>query len=329
MAYWDIGRPLSYGAYLNFILGNRGPGKTYGSKKWVVSHFLKTGQKFVWVRRYKTEFDDNATFFGKIAAQFPDHKLAVKGKSYFVDGKEAGCRVVLSTSRMKKGTEYPGFDTIIFDEFLIDKGVYHYLSGETEIFLDLVDTVFRGREDVRAFLLANTISVANPYFDYFHLTPPDGAGIICKNDKLVEVVADADFIAEKSQSRFGRLIAGTAYGDYNLTAGFRNDSPEFIEKRQGKCNYLFTLVYKNVSLGVWSNLQRGKIYVSESYDKSCNNRFVLTLEDMRPNTLLLSTVQRTYYLKNFIINFRNGNVYSENQNVKKLVFEIANLLKSA
>ncbi len=329
MAYWDIGRPLSYGAYLNFILGNRGPGKTYGSKTWAGNHFLKTGGKFVWVRRYRTEFAENSTFWGKVAGEFPGRKLKVKGRSYYIDGAECGRSVVLSTSRMKKGAEYPGFDTIIFDEFLIDKGVYHYLPGEVEIFLDLVDTVFRSRNDVRVFLLANTISAVNPYFDYFHLTAPDGAGIICKDDKLVEIVADPEFIAEKSQTRFGRLIAGTAYGDYNLTAGFRNDSPEFIEKRSGKCHYMFTLVYKNETLGVWSNMQKGKIYVSRDWEKSCNNKFVLTLDDMRPNTLLLSTIQRTYYLKNFIINFRNGNVYSENQNVKKLVFEIANLLKSA
>lgn len=329
MAYWDISRPLSYGAYLNFILGNRGPGKTYGSKTWCGKHFLKTGQKFVWVRRYKTEFAGNATFWGKVAGEFEGHKLKVSGDSYIIDGAEAGRKVVLSTSRMKKGQEFPGFDTIIFDEFLIDKGVYHYLPGEVEIFLDLIDTVFRRREDVRVFCLANTISVVNPYFNYFHLTPPDGAGIICKNDKLVEIVADADFIAEKSQSRFGQLIAGTEYADYSINAGFRYDDAAFIGKREGKCRYLYTLVYGGISLGVWENLQIGKIFVTEQYDKFCNNRFVLVLEDMRPNTLLLSTVQRTYYLKNFILNFRNGNVFCENQNVKKLVFAIANLLKSA
>ena len=328
VAYWDITRPLSYGAFLNFICGNRGPGKTYGSKTWCGKHFVKTGNKFVWVRRYRTEFAGNNTFWGKVAGEFEGHRLKVSGDSYLIDGAEAGRRVVLSTSRMKKGIEFPNFDTIIFDEFLIDKGVYHSLPGEVEIFLDLVDTVFRGRNDVRVFLLGNTISSVNPYFNYFHIVPPDGAGIVCKNDVLCEIVADADFIAEKQQSRFGRLITGTEYGEYNINAGFRLDNDNFIGQREGKCRYLYTLVYGGVSLGVWENLKIGKIFVTEQYDKQCNNIFVLTLEDMRPNTLLLSTVQRTYYLKNFILNFRNGNVFCENQNVKKIVFAIANLLKS-
>ena len=328
MAYWDIGRPLAYNAMLNFITGNRGGGKTYGSKKWLVNHFLKTSQKFVWVRRYKTEFADNKTFFGKVQSEFPGHALSVKGNKYICDGKECGRCVTLSTSRMKKGAEYPEFDSIFFDEFLIDKGTYHYLPGEVEVFLDLIDTVFRGREDVRVFCLANTITQANPYFNYFHIIPPDGAGIICKNDVLCEVVADPEYIEQKTRSRFGRLIDGTAYGAYNITAGFRQDDDSFIEKRSGKCSYVFTLYYKGEQIGVWYNLKEGKIFCSDDIDKSCNMKFTLTLEDMRPNTLLLSTMQRNYYLKNFIINFRNGNVYAENQRVKKTVQEIANLLKS-
>lgn len=329
MAWWDISRPLAYNAFLNFITGNRGGGKTYGSKKWLVQHFLKTGQKFVWARRYKTEFADNRTFFGKVQAEFPQHHLTVSGGKYICDGKECGRSVILSTSRMKKGAEYPEFDSIFFDEFLIDKGAYHYLPGEVEVFLDLIDTVFRGREDVRVFCLANTITQANPYFNYFHIIPPDGAGIVCKNDVLCEVVADAEYMAAKSASRFGQLISGTAYGQYNISAGFRQDNDAFIEKRSGKCTYLFTLYYKDEQIGVWSNLRAGKIFCSQDTDPSCQLKFTLTLDDMRPNTYLLSTLQRSYYLKNFMINFRNGNVFSENQRVKKLVEGIANLLKSA
>lgn len=329
MAYWDISKPLAYNAFLNFITGNRGGGKTYGSKKWCINHFLKTGQKFLWVRRYKTEFQGNSTFFGKVCMEFPGHNFAVKGENYVVDGKQCGKAVVLSTSRMKKGAEYPDFDSIFFDEFLIDKGVYHYLPGEVEVFLDLIDTVFRGRNDVRVFCLANTITVANPYFNYFKIVPPEGVGIICKNDVLCEIVADPEFIEAKSKTRFGQIISGTAYGAYNIEAGFRQDDDTFIGKREGKCRYMYTLVYKGESLGVWSNMEQGKLFVCEQIDKTCPLKFVLTLDDMRPNTLLLSTANRSFCLKGFIENFRYGNVFCENQNIKKMVFEIANLLKSA
>ena len=327
--YWDIDATLSCGAFLNIIQGNRGGGKTYGSKKWCAKHFLKSNNKFMWVRRYKDEFAGNEKFFAKVAAEFPKHELKAKGAGYYIDGKQAGYKMVLSTSRMRKGIEYPDCDTIVFDEFLIDKGVYHYMPGDVEIFLDLIDTVFRGRDDARVILLANAISVVNPYFDYFHITPPAGVGRVIKNDILVETVADPDFIAAKKQTRFGRLIAGTEYGAYNMENVYRYDNDDFIEKKKGKCKYLFTVSCKGETIGVWMNLEEGKIYCTSSYDRDYPQRFAMTLEDHAPNTLLLSNLSKIYFLKMFARNFRLGNVYAENQKVKKVLFDIQNLLKSA
>ena len=63
MMYWDIGKPLSYNALFNFIVGARGTGKTYGFKQWAIKDFLKTGAQFVYVRRYKQEMKDIKNFF--------------------------------------------------------------------------------------------------------------------------------------------------------------------------------------------------------------------------------------------------------------------------
>lgn len=327
--YWDIDSTLSCGAFLNFVQGNRGGGKTYGSKKWCAKHFLKTDNKFMWVRRYKDEFTGNSKFFSKVAAEFPGRELKVKGDSYLIDGKQAGYKMVLSTSRMRKGIEYPDCDTIVFDEFLIDKGVYHYMPGDVEIFLDLIDTVFRGRDDVRVILLANAISVVNPYYDYFHILPPAGVGRVVKNDILVETVADPDFVEAKRKTRFGRLIDGTEYGAYNIDNIYRHDTADFIEKKKGRCKYLFTISISGDSFGVWMNLELGKIYCTEKTEPDYPQRYALTLDDHRPNTLLLSTMSKNFHLKNFAKQFRLGNVYAENQKVKKMLFSVQNLLKSA
>lgn len=327
--YWDINKPLSHGCFLNFIVGNRGPGKTYGSKTWCGNHFLKTGNRFMWVRRFKDEFAGNERFWGKVAGEFGEHKTEVKEGNYFIDGQLAGYKMVLSTSRMRKGVEFPLCDTIVFDEFLIDKGVYHYLPGEVEIFLDLIDTVFREREDVRVLCIANTITTVNPYFSYFKIMPPEHPGIITRNDILIERVANPEFIAQKKQTRFGRLIDGTTYGEYNLSAEFVQDSDTFIAKREGRCKYLFTLKYKSLTIGVWESIEKGRVYCSAAYEKSDPRVFALTLDDYTPNTLLLSTGRRNYYLKTFVQNFRIGNVYAENQQIKKVLFDIAKLLQSA
>ena len=61
--YTDISNVLTYNAILNFIIGERGVGKSYSSKKYVINHFLKTNKKFVYLRRYKTELKESVPKF--------------------------------------------------------------------------------------------------------------------------------------------------------------------------------------------------------------------------------------------------------------------------
>ena len=50
-----------------------------------------------------------------------------------------GYALALSTSNILKSTSFDGVTTIIFDEFIIDKGCYHYLQNEVESMLEMVD----------------------------------------------------------------------------------------------------------------------------------------------------------------------------------------------
>ena len=53
--YYNYDKILSYNALLNFIIGERGVGKSYGAKLYVAKNFIKKGEEFVYIRRYKTE----------------------------------------------------------------------------------------------------------------------------------------------------------------------------------------------------------------------------------------------------------------------------------
>ena len=76
----------------------------------------------------------------------------------------------LSTSQRLKSNAYPLVDKIIFDEFLIDKGSLRYINGEVELMLELVETIFRMRDDNnKVIFIANAISIVNPYFTYFNI----------------------------------------------------------------------------------------------------------------------------------------------------------------
>ena len=59
--WWDLKNTLSYNALFNFVVGSRGCGKTYGFKKWAAEDFIKNGNQFIYIRRYKTEMNKKAT----------------------------------------------------------------------------------------------------------------------------------------------------------------------------------------------------------------------------------------------------------------------------
>ena len=93
--YYDYTKVLSYSAMLNFILGERGVGKSYGAKKIAIKKYLKKNRKFIYLRRYDTELKkslkDNE-FFKDIAIDpdFKDLKLYVKGDKFMLDNKVIG-----------------------------------------------------------------------------------------------------------------------------------------------------------------------------------------------------------------------------------------------
>ena len=84
---------------------------------------------------------------------------------------------------------------------------------------------------------------------------------MCKNDKLIEMVCNPEFVEVKKKTRFAKLIEGTDYARYSIENDFLRDSSVFIEKKSGRCDYMFTIVYSGHTLGVWTNWHDGKIFI--------------------------------------------------------------------
>jgi hypothetical protein len=325
--YYSGNETLTHNCLFNFIIGNRGCGKTYWSKNWAIRDFLKTGSQFVYVRRYDTEFEKGKKekFFDDIRNEFPEHKLKVKGYEALIDDKPAGQFMSLSKAKIEKSTPFPLVNKIIFDEFILDKGNYYYLPDEVVNFLELYATIARSRNNVRVFFLSNAITITNPYFLYWGMHPnPNKRYTKPKEDLLIELVQNKDFIEMQKQTRFGKLVSGTAYGDYAIENQFLRDSDTFVQKKTAKAKNFFVLKYKGQSYGVWIDYSAGKYFVSDDVDPSCKIVYSTTLEDHSPNTLLLKGGQ-SKILKTFVNNYRMGNVLFESINIKNIVYEIVRM----
>lgn len=323
--YYNYNKVISYNALLNILIGSRGVGKTFGASELVVKDFIKNGNEFVYLRRYKTELSKSMSKFFKALIQenkFPDDKLDVKGNTFYINDNVAGYGVTLSTAQQLKSSNFPKVKTIIFDEFLIESGQGHYLKNEVDIFLGLIETISRMR-NVRVFMLANAVTEANPYFLYFDLTLPYNNDIRTFKDGLIllQYMNNPEYIEAKKKTRFGKLVSGTDYEDYAINNNFVDNNSMFIEHKSGNSKFSFSFIYKDNRYGVWIDYNNSKIYVSNDF---IENGFVFatTTDDHKPNTLLYSIAKNYNCWNVFIKNYKLGNVYFENNKIKNLCKDI-------
>ena len=335
--FYDFQKVMSYNSLLNFIIGERGVGKSYGAKKYVVKRFLKKHKQFVYLRRYKTELKEammkngNPIFFDQLINNkiddemikiCNDHILSNKKDTMYIDGKLCGFAMPLSVANILKSSSYENVDTIIFDEFIIDKGNYHYLQNEVIQLLDVIETVARLR-DIKVLFLGNAISITNPYFTFFDLSLPYNSDIKTFKDGLILVnyIKNLKYREVKKQTRFGKLIEGTEYGKYAIDNEFLRDSKSFIRKKSNNCKFYFILIYDNKHFGVWCDYKEGFMYLSYDYDPNCPIIFSINPDDHNDNTILIRG-RTSPFFKSIIEHYRLARLCFENQQIKNTIMNL-------
>jgi hypothetical protein len=319
--YYDKSALLSYNKILNFVIGNRGSGKTYGFKKWAIKDFLKNGNQFIYLRRYKQEFKKIRQFFADIKHEFPNDSIEVKGMEAYINDKLFGYFIPLSTSSKEKSTSYEKVNKIIYDEFLIDKGAYRPLTNEVDIYLEFFETVARMRDNVRGIFIGNAISIVNPYFLHWNIRPDLDKRFTVSDNIVIELHRDEVFIQEKQKTKFGQLIMGTTYGDYAINNQFLRDNDTFIAPKTNKADFMLAMKYKSVMYGYWVDYDEGLIYVNRQYDPSSYNLYSVTKDDHDLNLLLIKSLKDCKPVMRIVYAFQNGLLRFEDMQVKKQFYE--------
>lgn len=343
--FWNLRRTLTHNKLINIIIGNRGGGKSFGAKQWAIDNFLKTGEQFGYIRRYKDDLKEPMVqFFKDIEMYYPDYEFKTDTKYFYIrmkpaDPKEkwtendiAGYGFTLSTANNKKSISYPNITTLIYDEFLIDKGTTRYLPNEPVALLNLYETVARpgtGHPRVILFMLANALSITNPYFLFFDLKLPtkqdkNGKWVWKHSTKpiLVEDVRNEKFIDAKKNTEFGELIEGTTYAGYSIENKFLLDDEQFVEPKGAKARFYFAFIYLDKKYGVWADFIEGKMYVTQSVDPNYPLTYSITMKDHRPNTILFKNKNRNGHFKTFVEAYKDGNVRFESINIKNICYEV-------
>lgn len=180
--YYNIKNILKQNAQYNLIYGKRSNGKSYQVKKFLLERFRDYGEKFVLIRRYRSDITQALTdiYFADTPLNtiFPNGEYDTiythGGRVYIAkldDGKrtnaaEVGYVRALSEAQRYASGAYVGTKNAVFEEFISLKDG-DYLPNEIMVFRHLISTVFRNNSDVKVFLIANTISRLSPYWREF------------------------------------------------------------------------------------------------------------------------------------------------------------------
>lgn len=319
--YYNVDLTLSRNRLFNFVVGMRGVGKTYSSKRRAIKNYLQKGKQFVYLRRYDTELkkSEMSKFFDDIYNEFPDTAFKVGDGAFFINNKVAGWYMPLSKSQLFKSVPFPNVSLIIFDEFIIDVGTYRYLPNEVTTFLEAYSTISRDR-DIPVLFLSNAITFTNPYFLYFNLSLEDGQHIRLLPDISLEVIENIEYVDHMSKTRFGRLTANTAYGNYAFKNEFLRDTDNFLATIPSTSRYVCTLVFETNVFGVYYEPVGDMYYVSEKIDHTCKIRLTIEQTAHKEDTVFIRN--SNVIIKTLSEYFGAGRVRFETMKAKNIVYKI-------
>ena len=332
--FYNFDKLFSYNFLIAFVIGERGVGKSFNSKLAVIKKFIRTGEQFIYIRRYKTELDTAlSNFWDDLQAHgyFDDLKLEVKKSKmltkFLCDGEVCGYAVPLSTANILKSTPFPKVSTIIFDEFLLDTGgTYRYLKHEVTMFLDVIESVGRLRDNLKVILLGNALNVhASPYFAYWDLELPTGDSefrTFKDGAIVVNYIKNLEYRKAKKASRFGKLIDGTEYGKYAIDNEVLRENNSFIQKRPSNSLFEAVIVVNGYNIGIW-NGHDGYMYLSDKYDPNTVFKFVFNYNDHTEGTIF-ENARENMWMHMVIRAYKQGWLRFENQKIKSAAISVLN-----
>lgn len=328
--YYNGDKILNKKQPFNFLLGNRGIGKSFYWKRYLLRKYLNKKHKFIYTRRYRTDIDRVVNnLFDDVLNQYPGYQIVCEKYEFYLirnNNKEhIGSAIAVSEFTKYKSRNFEEYDTIMFDEFLPEDG--RYIGGkdkpymEPELCLNFYQTVARGynkviRDDVLFVFISNSVTINNPYFQFYNIDKKlrletkflngNGFNVEINNNRIIS--------EEIANSKFGALIKGTRYGEYALDNSFYLDDNNFIRQPEGEARYIFTVTYEGTSYAIYRYLPSDVYYITDTPDKDYPIKFSLTLKDHSFDIMMLSTLSP--YFKTLKKQYEYGLLWFKNQRCK-------------
>lgn len=181
--FYSLDNIMAKNADYNIIFGERSNGKTYAALLYGLRKYLQTGEQMAYIRRWREDLRGKraeALFANHVANGVISDLTGGKfNEVFYISNKwflsyydsEKKKRTpdttpfcygfCLSEQEHEKSSSYPNVTTIVFDEFLTRR---YYLPDEFMLFMNTLSTIIRQRDNIKIFMLGNTVNKFCPYF---------------------------------------------------------------------------------------------------------------------------------------------------------------------
>lgn len=198
--YYDPKPLLNKDGDINVVWGQRSNGKTYSFLKYALETYHQTGRTFVYVRRWAE--DIVVKNMNKLMSPLPVETIFGPGymiryyrgafELYNTDDESIphetiGWAVALNQVAHTKSQTFVNVKNIILDEFLQLK-TERILKDEFDAWEQTVSTITRTLQDVKIFILGNSVCKYTPYFTPYGIQPNN-----MKQGDIVEIHLPNEF----------------------------------------------------------------------------------------------------------------------------------------
>lgn len=181
--FYSLKEILKLDATYNMIFGERSNGKTYSVLEYALKNYIEKGEQLAIIRRWEEDYRGKRAHiiwdgivanglieeltdgeFNDVVYRAGQWFLGIrdeKTNAWVTSDTPIAYAFALTATEHDKSTSYPHVTTILFDEFLT-RGMY--LPDEFVSFMNQISTIVRYRNNVKIFMLGNTVNKYSPYF---------------------------------------------------------------------------------------------------------------------------------------------------------------------
>lgn len=187
MKYYRLDNIKEKNAKYNVIYGERSNGKTYAVLEEGLKQYHEHKTKMAIIRRWEDDFKKkrgqnlfNGHAKNGLIKKYTDGEwtdVYFQSMMWYFCRYEEDERITapepfayafsLNSVEHDKSTSYPDVNIILFDEFLTRR---MYLPDEFVIFMNVLSTIIRDRDDVTIYMCGNTVNMYSPYYNEMGLT---------------------------------------------------------------------------------------------------------------------------------------------------------------